>query len=179
MGILSFGWFAVGQNLPDRSYAATDSQGIAELSAEEYLFYQSEFTPLYLGERSRQSAPAWRGMPPGFLDYSFENVHLVHPLWGYWDNQLLPIEIIRHRRIQPEQFNYRFVPRKRRPSFKPVTRIAYSEDFLFGLSYLDVGLTRYFTPKSYVHLGGNNFLRSGSFPEDTRTHVDSYRGRVH
>ncbi len=177
--ILGIIWMASGQNPPDRSYAATDSQGIAELSAEEYLFYQSEFYPLYLAERGRQSVASWRGMPPGFLDYSFENVRLIHPLWGYWDNQLLPIEIIQRREVKPAILAYRFIPRHRRPSVKPVTRIAYSEDFLFGLSYLDVGLTRYITPTSYVRLGGNNFLRSGSFPEDTRIQVNSYRGQVH
>lgn len=163
----------------DSIYAATDSQAIAELTVEEMQFYRSDYFPLSLAERGRQSATAWRGMPPGFLDYRFQNMSLVHPLWGYWDNQLLPIEIIRRRDLQPSNLQYRLVPAAVTTRSQPVSRVAYSQDFQFGLSYLDINLTRFYRKNSYVRLGGNNFVRNGSLQPYTKIQVNTYRGQIH
>lgn len=161
------------------NYAATDSLAIAELTVEEMQFYQSEFFPLSFMEKGRQSASAWRGMPPGFIDYEFDNVRLVNPLWGFWDNQLLPVEIIRHRRMDPSRLKYRLSPVPVRPGSKPVSRVAYSQDFQFGLSYLDANLVEFYRPKSYFRLGGNNLLRRGSAQDYSQIQVNTYRGQIH
>jgi hypothetical protein len=163
----------------DKKYAASDSLGIAELTLEEMQFYQSDFLPLSLAERGRQSATSWRGMPAGYLNYDFEALPLLMPLWGYWDNQLVPIEFIRRRQLNTYSLEHLFVPQKIVPSDKPVTRIAFSQDFQFELSYLDANLTRFYRAKSFFHLSGNNFLRDGSFPGFTNTKINTYRGQIH
>ncbi len=168
--------FAVQNN---KEYSATDSLGIAELTLEEMQLYQSEFLPLSLAEKGRQSVTAWRGMPPGYLDYEFEHVPLTMPLWGYWDNQLLPIEFIRQRRMETHSLNYYLIPKNINVGLKPVTRIAYSQDIQFGLSYIDINFHQFYRSKSFFHLSGNNFLRTGSAASFTEINVNTYRGQIH
>ncbi len=160
-------------------YSATDSTNIAELTSEELQFYRSDYFPLSFGEMGRQSASAWRGMPPGFLDYRFRNFKLVNPLWGYWDNQLLPLEIIRTQQTGLNPLNYRIIPAAVKLRGEPLSRIAYAQDFQFGLSYLDAGLQQFYRPGSYFRLGGNNFIRNGSAPQYTQFQVNTYRAEIH
>jgi hypothetical protein len=156
----------------------SDTFSVAEITAEEQLMYQSDFIPLSLAERGRQSALAWRGMPPGFLDYQFKDIRIIHPLWGFWDNQLLPVDLIKKRQVDFNNLAYKFEP-SWPTSQKTVSKIAYSQDFVFGLSYLDVELIRYYRQNSYFRLGGKNFLRNGSAPEFTSIQVNSYRFQLH
>ncbi len=136
-----------------KKYSATDSLAICEMNLEELQFYQADFFPFYLAEKGRQSAPAWRGMPPGFLDYEYAGVTLYNPLWGYWDNQHLPIESIRQREVNYSQLVYQFRAPKVKTSLKPITRIVFSQDFQFGLSYLDANLIRFYRPHSFFSTG--------------------------
>ncbi len=170
---------AVSQEVPQIPYAAADSQSICELTLEELHQYQADFFPLYLAEKGRPSANTYRGMPPGFLDYTFRDLPLRYALWGYWDDQMVPIEIIRARHLRPEQLNYRFLPTPIRMKKVPVTRIAFSQDYQFNLSQLDVDFAQYYTPRSYFRLGGNNFLRDGPHPDYTSIHVETLRGMLH
>ncbi|MFZ0391810.1 MAG: hypothetical protein WAN36_15220, partial [Calditrichia bacterium] len=163
----------------DTLYSAVDSLAIAELTAEQLLFLESDFIPLTFGEITRPAPAAWRGMPPGFLDYRFEGIRLEEPLWGYWDNQLMPIEMIRQRRLEPGALQYRLIPIIPRSVKTPVSRIAYSQDFQFGLSYVDAALTQFYRPKSYFRLSGNNLVRPGSSPANTRGQINTYRGQIH
>jgi hypothetical protein len=167
------------EDIRNKKYGASDSLGIAELTLEEMQLYQPDFLPLSLAERGRQSVTSWRGMPPGYLNYDFETILLVMPLWGYWDNQLVPIEFIRHRQLTAYSLEHLFIPQQILPSDKPVTRVAFSQDYQFELSYLDVNLARFYQAKSFFHLSGNNFLRGGSFPGFTNTKVNTYRGQIH
>ncbi len=160
-------------------YSATDSAAIAELTTEQLQTYQSNFFPLSLAEQGRQSLSAWRGMPPGYLDYAFQNIRLINPLWGEWDNQLVPFEIIRRYDLDESNLQYRLIPMPVTNVGKPVSRIAYSQDYQFGLSYLDVNLYEFYRENSYFQLGGNNFLRTGSFGEATKTQVNTYRAQLH
>jgi hypothetical protein len=160
-------------------YAATDSQAIAELSAQEMQFLRADFFPLSLAEKGRQSAPTWRGMPPGYLDTEFGWVPLVNPLWGYWDNQLVPIEIISQNTVDQVDFTYNLVPLPVSQQVTPVTRIAYAQDFQFGLSYLDGTLTRFYRKNSYFRLGGKNFIQNGSAGEYSKIQVNTYRVQFH
>ena len=163
----------------EKQFAATDTSTIAEITAEEQQFYQSDFLPLSLAEKGRQSVTAWRGMPPGFLQYEFQGIQIYQPLWGFWDNQLVPIEIIHRRQIDLGRLVYRFLPLQPRPIAKPVSRVVFSQDFVFGLSYLDAGLTEFYRPGSFFRIGGNNFLRDGFSPEYTSVHVNTYRFQLH
>jgi len=162
-----------------QKYAATDTTTIAEMTVEEMQFYQSDYFPLSLGEKGRQSATAWHGMPPGFLDYEYDRMTLRNPLWGFFDNQILPTELIRQRKLDPFTLQYNLIPVLVKENVKPVTRVTYSQDFQFGLSYLDASLTRFYRPKSYVKLSGNNILRSGSSQEFTKFQVNTYRVPLH
>ncbi len=163
----------------DTLFAASDSSVIAEITGEEFQSYQSEFFPLSLAEMGRQSAPTWRGMPPGYMDYTFENMQLILPLWGYWDNQFIPMEIIQNRQAVPYNLKYRLSPVPVKLTDKPISRVAYTQDFQFGLSYVDANLKQYFTPKSYFRLGGNNLVRNGSSFNFTKIQVNTYRGQIH
>ncbi len=168
--------------LPARAqevYAASDSQAVVELTAEEMQFYRADFFPLSLAEKGRQSAPTWRGMPPGFLDTRFEWVPLVNPLWGYWDNQLVPIEIISQGKVDQTDLTYQLIPLAVTEQGTPVTRIAYAQDFQFGMSYLDGTLTRFYRKNSYFRLGGKNFIRNGSAGSYSKFHVNTYRVQFH
>jgi hypothetical protein len=160
-------------------YSATDSLAIAEITLQKMQLYQTEYLPLSLAEMGRQSITAWRGMPVGFLDYEFDRIALNMPLWGYWDNQLVPIEFIRSRYHEGNLLNYCLLPVKITPNVRPLTRIAYSQDFQFELSYLDIDFRSYYRPKSFFHLSGNNLLRSGSAPGFTDIQVNTYRGQFH
>ncbi|GAB4377686.1 MAG: hypothetical protein Kow0042_25810 [Calditrichia bacterium] len=160
-------------------YSAVDSLSISELTFDEMHFYRSEYFPLSLAEEGRQSVSSWRGMPPGYLDYSFRQVPLLHPLWGYWDNQLLPLEITRTEYWAAPTYRYQISPVRVYPSARPVSRVAYAQDMQFGLSYLDVGLSQYYRPGSYFRLGGNNFLRTGTAGNLTQIQVNTYRGQIH
>jgi hypothetical protein len=162
-----------------KQYSAADSLAISEMTVEEMQNYRADFFPFSLAEKGRQSAPAWRGMPPGFLDYQFVGLSLYNPLWGYWDNQHLPLEIIRQQDLNFSVFNLDFRPAKIMTRIKPVSRIAYSQDFQFGLSYLDVNLLSFYRPQSFFSLGGNNFLRDGSAGEQSKSQVNTYRGQIH
>jgi len=162
-----------------KQYSAADSLAISELTFEEMQFYQADFFPFYLAEKARQSAPAWRGMPPGFLDYEFAGVNLYNPLWGYWDNQHLPLEIIRQRHLNPSTLNYDFRQTRIMTDLKPITRVTYSQDLQFGLSYLDANLIGFYRPQSFFSLGGNNLLRTGSAGEYSKCQVNTYRGQIH
>lgn len=164
---------------PDSLYSAMDKDAISEVTGEELLALQSDFFPLSLAGRGRQSAVAWRGMPPGFLDDFFGGMRLRHPLWGYWDAQLLPLEIIRSRQADASRHLYRIRPVRVPFSQKPLSRIAYAQDYGFGLSYLDAGLQEYYGRNSYFRLGGGNFLRSGQAPEYTASQINSYRAQIH
>jgi hypothetical protein len=162
-----------------QKYSAIDSLSINEITLEEMQLYQADYFPLSLAEKGRQSALAWRGMPPGYLDYQFENVALVNPLWGFWDNQLVPIELIRHRNLDNSLLDYNLLYKKFTNRIKPVSRVAFSQDFQFGLSYLDINLARYYNENSYFQLSGNNFLRRGSADGYTNISVNTYRGLIH
>ena len=162
-----------------KQYSAADSLAISEMNVEELQFYQPDFFPFYLAEKGRQSAPAWRGMPPGFLDYEFGEVSLYNPLWGYWDNQHLPLEIIRERNLNYSTLNYDFRQTRIMTGLKPITRVVYSQDLQFGLSYLDANLISFYRPQSFFSLGGNNFIRSGSAGEYSKCQVNTYRGQIH
>ncbi len=164
---------------PDSLYSATDQEAICEATGEELISLTSDFFPFSLAERARQSAVGWQGMPPGFLDYWFDNIPLRNPLWGYWDTQLIPLEFSRKRTVQPAQHQYRF--HSLRPPFskKPVTRIAYSQDFGFNMSYFDVDFRVFYKKHSFVRLGGNNYLRKGPYPDYTSTQINTYRGQIH
>jgi hypothetical protein len=160
-------------------YSVTDSLAIAEITLEKMQLYQTEYLPLSLAEIGRQSITAWRGMSVGFLDYEFDRIALNMPLWGYWDNQLVPIEFIRNRYHQGNLLNYYLLPVRINPNVRPLTRIAYSQDVQFELSYLDVDFRSYYRPKSFFHLSGNNLLRSGSAPGFTDIQINTYRGQFH
>lgn len=162
-----------------KRYSAMDSLAICEINVEELQFYQADFFPFYLAEKGRQSAPSWRGMPPGFVDVEYDGISLYNPLWGYWDNQHLPVENIRQRELDYSQLIYQIRPPKIKTSLKPISRIAFSQDFQFGLSYLDANLIRFYRPKSFFQLGGNNFLWTGSADPYSKSHVNSYRGQIH
>ncbi|UCF63513.1 MAG: hypothetical protein JSW33_13250 [bacterium] len=164
-------WSLIAQ---ENLYSASDSLSISEISVEEMQLYQADFFPFSLAEKGRQSAPGWRGMPPGFLDYQYEQIPLYNPLWGYWDNQHIPLELIRNRQISFNGLSYKLIPLKVKESDLPVTRIAYSQDFQFGFSYLDAALTAFYRPKSYFKLSGNNILRDGSVGDLSRFQVNTY-----
>ncbi len=169
-------WSLIAQ---ENLYSASDSLSISEISVEEMQLYQADFFPFSLAEKGRQSAPGWRGMPPGFLDYQYEQIPLYNPLWGYWDNQHIPLELIRNRQISFNGLSYKLIPLKVKESDLPVTRIAYSQDFQFGFSYLDAALTAFYRPKSYFKLSGNNILRDGSVGDLSRFQVNTYRAQFH
>ncbi|MBN2365987.1 MAG: hypothetical protein EH225_08265 [Calditrichaeota bacterium] len=161
------------------NYTAADSLGIAEITAEEIQSYRADFFPLSLAEKGRQSVYSWRGMPPGFLDTYFEDIRLNNPLWGYWDNQHIPIEIIRKSPVEKFTGIYRLYPVPVSETADPVTRIAYSQDFQFGLSYLDANHVQFYRPKSYFRLGGGNFVRDGSAGPFSRIQMVNYRVQFH
>ncbi len=160
-------------------YSAADSLAVAELTLEEIQFYQADFFPLSLAEKGRQSAPAWRGMPPGYLDYQFDTMSLYNPLWGYWDNQFVPLELVRQREVNSATLKYRLLPIETGDNTRPTTRIAFSQDLQFGLSYLDANLKSYYRPRSYFRLSGTNFLRDGTSGSLSRTQITTYRGQIH
>ena len=172
-------WDLSGILAQENLYSAADSLAISEMSLEEMQLYQADFFPFSLAEKGRQSAPGWRGMPPGFLDYRYEQIPLYNPLWGYWDNQHVPLELIRHRQVDFSALAYKLVPVKVKRSDIPVTRITYSQDFQFGFSYLDAALTTFYRPKSYFKLSGNNILRDGSAGDLSRFQVNTYRVQFH
>ncbi len=172
-------WFLFAQEAPSIPYATADSQAICELTLEELHQYSADFFPLYLAEKGRPSANTYRGMPPGFLDYQFRDLPLRYALWGYWDDQVVPIEIVRARQLFPECLTYRFRPTPIRTKKVPVTRIAYSQDYQFNLSQLDIDFAQHYTARSYFRLGGNNFLRDGPHPDYTSIHVETLRAFLH
>jgi len=141
--------------------------------------YQADFFPLSLAEEGRQSAFSWRGMPPGYLDNYYQQLPLFNPLWGYWDSQHIPIEIIRNRLVDQPNLRYHLVPLKMQEGLKPITRLTFAQDIQFGLSYLDVGLSFYYRPKSYLKISANNFLRDGSSGAFSEIKVNTYRVHVH
>ena len=141
--ILILPCFGNSQSSNFQKYAATDTTTIAEMTIEEMQLYQSDYFPLSLSEKGRQSATAWRGMPPGFLDYEYDRMTLRNPLWGFFDNQILPTELIQARKLDQSTLQYNLIPARVKESVKPVTRIAFSQDFQFDLSYLDASLTRF------------------------------------
>ena len=176
LGILTPALIIANEN----GYSASDSLAISEMTAEELQLYQADYLPFSLAEKGRQSAPSWRGMPPGYLNYHFNQISLYNPLWGYWDNQHIPIELIRHRQVDYSELKYRLVPVKIKPSDKPVTRIVYSQDFQFGLTYLDASLTTFYRPKSYFKLSGNNLLSGGTAGNSLSSiQVNTYRIQFH
>ncbi len=185
-GIWITGWFLLlllfsrnGWGYPDSLYSATDQEAICEVTGEELLGFSGDFFPLSLAERARQSAASWRGMLPGFLDYEFDGIPLRNSLWGYWDNQFLPFEYARKRRVEPAFHRYRIHPLQLPFHKKPVTRIAYSQDFGFGMSYFDAEFRLHYTPTNFIRLGGGNYLRRGPYPDYTATQVNTYRAQFH
>jgi hypothetical protein len=162
-----------------RKYSASDSLSISEITAEEMQMYQADFFPLSMAEEGRQSAFSWRGMPPGYLDNHYQGISLYNPFWGYWDNQHIPVEIIRNRQVDLLDFRYRLIPLKMQQGIKPVTRLTFAQDIQFGLSYLDVALSFYYRPKSYLRISANNFLRDGSAGAFSEIHVNTYRAHIH
>jgi len=184
--IIIYGCFILGTLKPGQvvsakdDYAATDSLAISEMTTEELQLYQADYFPFSMAEKGRQSAPSWRGMPPGYLNYHYDQIPLYNPLWGYWDNQHVPLELIRHRELDTSELKYRLVPVKVKPSDKPITRIVYAQDFQFGLSYLDASLTTFYRPKSYFKLSGNNLLHSGTAGNTlSAVQVNTYRIQFH
>jgi hypothetical protein len=162
-----------------RRYSASDSLSISEITAEEMQMYQADFFPLSLAEEGRQSAFSWRGMPPGFLDNYYQQLPLFNPLWGYWDNQHIPIEIIRNRLVDQPELLYHLIPVKVQEGLKPVTRLTFAQDIQFGLSYLDVKLSFFYRPGSFLNISANNFLRNGSAGEFSKINVNTYRVHLH
>lgn len=149
---------------------------IPNLTEEEFRFTQADFFPLSLAEKGRLSSAAFRGMPPGFFELSFKGIALENPVIGFWNEQWIPHWRIQQRRTSP--FGFREELSSLPPGgYKPETRVTYFET---NLSYLDIDFSEYVTKKSYIRLGGNNFLREGPYPFGfSRIHVNTYQAQAH
>lgn len=161
---------------------ATDSLKIEKysvvpnLTEEEFRFNQADFFPLSLAQKGRLSASAFRGMPPGFFEQSFEGNNLDNPLTGFWNEQWTPHWRIRQRHITKfgEGEELSSLPPG---GYKPETDIVY---FQTNLNYLDIDFSEYFSKNNYIRLSGNNFLRTGPYPFGfSSIHVNTYQAQVH
>ncbi len=170
-----------GINLPILSQSVDSAlfkkyRVVPNLTEEEFRFNQSNLFPLSLAQKGRLSTSAFRGMPPGFFELSFEGIDLANPVTGYWNEQWIPHWRIQQRHIT--NFGFQEKLSSLPPGgYKPETRVTY---FQTNLSYLDIDFSEYFTRNNYIHLGGNNFLRDGPFPFGfSQIQVNTYQAQVH
>ncbi len=149
------------------------------LTEEEYYFHRPVVFPLSLGERGRFLAMSPAGMPPQFLTYQFNGFEFVQPYHGFWDLQTIPTYRATGRRIRPDLQGLRETA-ARLVRRKPRTRVLFSQDYITGLSYLDVDFQKALKGDDYVHLGGGNFVRDGTLgAEFSRIKVTTYQAMWH
>ena len=178
-----FGMFSIltAQSLPVTSPAAVDSvQKITRygiINFQEVQAYRSDVFSMNLAYRGRIATGSYRGLPPGFLQYRYDGIGLDNPITGFRNEQFLPIYQIGGEEqtigIAARQF-YPPTPARRIPQ----TRLVFSQDYITGISYLDINFTRHWTPKNFIQLSGNNFLGDES-DLGKRYQVNTYRTRLH
>lgn len=146
------------------------------LTEEEYRFYQADYLPLSLAQKGRLFSGAYRGMPAGFINFNFDEVHLDNPVVGFWDEQSTPHFRIQHRQFSPP--GYREVFRSQPPgTYKPETNVTY---FWSNMSNLDIDFAQYVNKKNYFRLSGNIFLRNGTEPSGySEIQVNTYQAHFH
>jgi len=148
------------------------------ITREEFRFYHSDVFPLSLSQKGRFYVSSFRGMPPGFLQHTYNGFPLEQPALGFWDEQTTP-----HHRIRQDSLITGLAASEYQNwgplSLKPTSIITYYQDFVTRLSYIDIDFTEYFRPGQYFQLAGNNFLRDGTEPgEYSKIQVNTYQGRL-
>jgi hypothetical protein len=169
------------QSLPLVSPAVGDSLQKINLygviNFQELQAYRSDVFSMNLAYRGRIATGSYRGMPPGFLNYRYDGNRLDNLITGFWNEQLLPIYQIGSEESSSWNATRQFypqVPIKRIPT----SRLVFSQDYITGISYLDINFTRHWTPKNFIQLSGNNFLGDES-DLGKRYQVNTYRVRLH
>jgi hypothetical protein len=170
-----------GQSLPIASPAAEDSvrqvNRYGVINFQELQAYRSDVFAMNLAYRGRIATGSYRGMPPGFMRYRYDGIGLDNPITGFWNEQFLPIYQIGGEASTSSMATRQFYPPT--PVRRiPLTRLVFSQDYITGISYLDINFTRHWTPKNFIQLSGNNFLGDES-DLGKRYQVNTYRARLH
>lgn len=148
---------------PDTAAAAEpeliDTKGV--LTEPEYRDNHADVFELNLTQRGRFATSAWRGMPAGLYALNYAGLRLQNPVTGFWNEQWIPYYQTERRpgraplpagAVEPP------VP----PGPKPISRIIFSQDYIIGLSFVDINFAQKFGRANYLQLSGSNFLGDGS-----------------
>lgn len=156
-------------------YQPIEHKGV--LNEPEIRAYQSDIWLINFANRGRIGSSAWRGMPAGFSNFNYAGNRLQNPVTGFWNEQWLPHYQIGERRRKFGS-DVEYLQQVEPLSRKPETRIIYSQDYLTGISFVDINFARYWSPTNFVQLSGNNFLGEES-DIGKKYQVNTYRARVH
>jgi hypothetical protein len=148
------------------------------LNDQETRSGRADFFPIDLAQRGRQATSAYLGMPPGLFQFEYAGNQLSNPVTGFWNEQWIPIYQIGQNSTTPGSLQEAYLPPVPYSS-KPITRVIFSQDYLTGLSFVDINFLQRLSPANFIQLSGSNFLGDGSEGLDySKIKLNTYRGQL-
>ncbi len=165
---------------PPDSAAGTELEVIETkgvLTEPEFRDYCADVFELNLTQRGRFATSAWRGMPPGLHSGNYAGLRLQNPVTGFWNEQWIPYYQTGQRFTGGELLPPGALEPPVPPGPNPISRIIFSQDYIIGLSFVDVNFARKFGRANYLQLSGSNFLGDGSeqLAGSARTDLSTYK----